>query len=231
MKLSAIPFAILASMIWVGPAHAQTTPPGPRVFVAPHVGPKWDDVYSQSRRTTTPVVEGGVSLGIDWASAGVEVDVSMSEWHVQRHPTQRFRYGGQTSGYLQKDHFYESASTVRRRSPEVSILFRKNRRINDTVTVTWLVGGAYAYRPEDYVAVTSEVLPDGSLVDVDRQEGRSTRNYFAAVAGLEATVRLSRHLAIVPRIRLTGFPNLMDETPQAPRHLVVRPQLAVRWTF
>lgn len=229
MKLSAVAAAVLASMLVTGSAHAQSS--GARVFVAPHVGPKWDDLYSESRRARTPVAEGGSSLGIDWGSVGVEVDLSVSQWHERQSPIQRFRYGGQTSGYLQKDHFYETASTFRRRSPEVGILFRKNRRVNERVTVTWLAGGAYAYRPENYVAVTHEVLADGRLVEVDRQEGRSTRNYLAVAAGLEAAVSLSPHLAIVPRIRVTGFPNLMDESTQAPRHLVVRPQLAVRWTF
>jgi hypothetical protein len=230
MKHSAIPFAIVASMIWVGPAHAQATPPGPHTFLAAHVGPKWDDLYSDSR-IKKPVVEGGLSLGMDWASAGVEVDVGMSQWHVRQSPPQRFRYGGTTSGYMQKDHTYESLSTDRRRSPQVSLLFRKHRAVSDTVTVTGLIGGAFAYRPSNYSYILNEVLPDGTLVEVHRQEGQSTRNYFAAVAGVEVTVRLSRHWAIVPRLRFTGFPNLMDESAHAPRHLVIRPQVAVRWTF
>jgi hypothetical protein len=231
MKAVFVPFALFSLALCAETAQAQTTPSGSRVFVASHAGPKWDDRYSASDRAAKPVFEGGVSIGIDSPTAGVEVNLSVSQWHVRRREPQRFRYGGQTSGYLQKDHVYESQSTGRRRSPEVSVLFRKHRQASDVVTMTWLVGGAFAYRPSESVGITREVLTDGSLVEVHRQEERSTRNYFAAVAGLEATVRLSDHWSIVPRIRLTVFPNLADESVEAPRHFVVRPQLAVRWTF
>jgi hypothetical protein len=231
MKLSTVPFVVLTAMMWVGPAQAQTAPAGTRVFVASHAGPKWDDLYSESRRLKTPVAEGGVTIGIESATSGVELDLSVSEWHNARREPSRFRYGGESSGYLLKDHFYEHSSTTRRRSPQVSLLFRRNRPVNDTVTVAWLVGGGYAYRPSESVGITREVLPDGSLVDVHTQDSRSTRNYVVGVGGLEATVKLSQHLAVVPRVRFTLFPNLMDESTEAPRHLVVRPQVAVRWTF
>ena len=231
MKPLTVSLVMLVSVIGVGTAHAQTPPDGFRVFVASHAGPKWDDLYQQSRRTTTPVVEGGVSLGIESPTAGVEVSLSVSDWHEKRNAPQRFRYVGPTSGFMQQGHSYEYVNTFRRRSPEVDVLFRKNRQVREAVTMTWVVGGAYAFRPEEYAQITNEVLPDDTLVEVHRQAGRSTRNYFAAVAGLEATVRVSRNLAIVPRLRLTAFPNLMDESTQAPRHFVVRPQVAVRWTF
>jgi hypothetical protein len=231
MNRSNLAFVVLASVICVETAEAQTTPVGRRVFVASHIGPKWDDLRSESHRTQRAVVEGGVSIGVEWPTAGIEVDLSVSEWHVKRNEPQRFRWAGKTSGFLQHDHLYESVSTQRRRSPEVSILFRKNERAHGAVTVTWLVGGAFAYRPEEALGITSEVLPDGSLVEVERRGGRSTRNYLAAVAGLEATVRLSGHWAIVPRVRLTGFPSIRDDSGSAPRLVVIRPQLAVRWTF
>jgi hypothetical protein len=38
-------------------------------------------------------------------------------------------------------------------------------------------------------------------------------------------------VSIVPRLRVTAFPSLLDDSGFAPRMLVARPEIAVRWGF
>jgi hypothetical protein len=235
MKTPMLPFVVAVSLALAGAARAQPAPDRYQVFAAAHFGPNWDDLYSESRRIPGAVLEGGLSFGLESARSGIEVDVSVpGAWHAQENPIHRFRYAGQTSGYLQKDHFYESTSTIRRRSWQVGLLYRRNVNLTgvNRVTLTWLVGGAAAYRPEESVGITNEVMPDGGLVEVNRTQGRSDRNYPAGVAGLEAVVKLSAHLAIVPRLRVTAYPfAILDDSGSAPRLLIAHPQIAFRWTF
>lgn len=235
MKLPMLPFVLSASLALAGAAQAQTPASGRQIFAAARFGPNWDDRYSASNRIPGAVLEGGVSFGIESASAGIEVDLSVpSAWHVQENGPHRFRYAGETSGYLQKDRFYESTSTNRRRSTELGVLYRRNFHpggAGGVLTLTGVVGGAFVFRPSESVGVTREVLPDGRLVEVDRYEQRSSRNYLAGVGGLDAAIRVSSHVAIVARLRVTAFPALLDDSGSAPRLLVAHPQIAVRWTF
>ena len=229
MKLPILLFACLVFATEV--VQGQTPPPGRRVFVVTHVGPKWDDMRSETRRIPGSVTEAGISFGVESPTSGIEFDVSATDWRVQPGGTQRYRFAGQTSIYSQKGHIYESTSTKRQRSPEAGVLFRKNLRLHDAVILTWLVGGSFAYRPNELVQIKKEVLPDGSLVEVHRSNHRYVRSYVAGVIGLETIVKLSRQVAIVPRLRVTAFPACLDTSGSAPRLLLVRPQVGVRWTF
>jgi hypothetical protein len=87
------------------------------------------------------------------------------------------------------------------------------------------------FRPEQGTTVTKEVLPDGRLVDANTSSDSSSRNYMAAAARLEAEFRLAPHLSVVPRLRVTLFPSLLDDSGLAPRQFVGRPEIAVRWGF
>jgi hypothetical protein len=75
------------------------------------------------------------------------------------------------------------------------------------------------------------VLPDGTLSEVNRRNSTGDRNYLAAVARLDGELQITPSLSVVPRVRFTVFPSLLDDSGLAPRILVTRPELAVRWRF
>jgi hypothetical protein len=87
------------------------------------------------------------------------------------------------------------------------------------------------YRPDQSSTVTKEVLPDGRLVDANTSSYASSRNYMAAAARLEAAFKVAPHVSVVPRLRVTVFPSLLDDSGVAPRQFVARPEIAVRWRF
>ncbi len=138
MRLPILPFVFGVSVMGVGTAHAQAAPPEYSVFIASHIGPHWDDVYSDYLHVPGHVREIGVSFGVESPKAGIEVDVSVSNWHVKTVGRSR------------------SLLTSRQRSSEVGISFRRNLHLDEAVTLTWLVGAASVYRPHEFVSVTNE---------------------------------------------------------------------------
>ena len=212
-------------------ADAQTLSNLRRSFVDVPLGPVWDDAYSNSTRISGATWGSGFAFGFDSGRSGVEFDVGVPQWHVKDLPTQRYRYGGKSFLWAQQGHFYESSSTSRRRSIDVTVLYRANVPVSRRVTFTWLVGGGFVYRPEQFTSVTKEVLPDGQLTEVDSNESMSFRNYMAAAARLDVEFSVARHVSVVPRVRLTVYPSLLDDSGSSPRLIVGRPELAVRWRF
>ena len=101
------------------PLSAQTASNSRGAFVDLPVGPDWDDAYSESTRVRGATLESGFAFGFDSRRSGVEFDVGVPRWHVKNHAPHRFQYVGRSSGYEQQGHFYESSSTVRRRSIDV----------------------------------------------------------------------------------------------------------------
>ena len=87
------------------------------------------------------------------------------------------------------------------------------------------------YPPEQATSVTKEVLPDVQRTEVNTHKSTSFRNYLAATARLDVDFRVAPHVAVVPRLRVTAFPSLLDDSGLAPRMLMVRPEIAVRWAF
>ena len=79
--------------------------------------------------------------------------------------------------------------------------------------------------------MTKEVLPDGQLTEVNTDTSTSFRNYLAATAGLDVEFRVAPHVSVVPRLRVTAFPSVLDDSGLAPRMLMARPEIAVRWGF
>jgi hypothetical protein len=104
---------------------------------------------------------------------------------------------------------------VRRRSIDVTILYRASMPVNRHVTFTWLAGGGYVYRPGEFTSVTKEVLPDGQLTEVNTNNSTSFRNYLAATARLDVEFRVAPHVSVVPRLRVTAFPSLLDDSGRA----------------
>jgi hypothetical protein len=213
------------------PADAQPLSNTRRAFVDVPLGPDWDDAYSHSTRVPGATWRTGLAFGLDWGRSGVEIGVGVPQWHVKNPSPQRYQYVGQTFRWQQQGHYYESSSTARRRSIDVTAMYRASMPVNRRVTFTWLVGGGYVYRPEQFTTVTKELLPDGQLTEVDTNENRSFRNYLAATARVDIEFRVAPQVSVVPRLGVTVFPSLLDDSGLAPRVLVARPEIAVRWRF
>jgi hypothetical protein len=221
--------AIIIVCLVAVPAGGQTLSHPSRAFVDVLFAPNWDDMHSH--RVSGATWASGLVVGLDAGRSGVELGVSVPQWHVQNRMPERYRYAGQSFGWQQQNHSYEWSSTTRRRSVDVTVLYRFNLPVNRHLTVSWLAGGGYVYRPDQYTVVTKEVLPDGRLIDAHTDTSVSSRNYLAGTARLDFEVRVTQHFSLVPRLRVTAFPALLDDSGSAPRLFVGRPEIAVRWQF
>jgi len=212
-------------------ADAQTPSSTRRAFVDVPIGPDWDDAYSDRTRVPGTTWETGFAFGFDSGTSGVECGLSVPQWHVKNIAPQRYRYAGPSYEWERQGHLYERSGTLQRRSIDLTILHRTNVLVNRHVTFSWLVGGGHVYRPEQSTNVTKEVLPDGQLTEVDARHSASSRNYLAAVTRLDVEFRVGPRLSVVPRLRVTAFPSLLDDSGRAPRLFMARPEVAVRWRF
>ena len=73
------------------------------------------------------------------------------------------------------------------------------------------------YRPEQVTSVTNEVLPDGRLTEANTHATTSSWNYLAATARLDIEFNIAPHVSVVPRLKVTAFPSLLDDRGSAPR--------------
>lgn len=221
--------AIVTAVLAAGPAYGQTPSGTHGTFVDVSFGPAWDDSYSSTSRASGATLATGLTWGFDAGTTGLELNVVVPQWHEKPFPAQRFLYVGQPAGIYQQGHFYESSSTVRRRSIDVMALWRVSQPIHRRVTVTWSIGGGYVFRPERATGVTHEVMPGGQLVEVETRTSTSSRNYLAAATRVDFEIGVSPRVSIVPRLRCTIFPSLLDDSGSAPRMVIPRPEVAVRW--
>jgi hypothetical protein len=211
------------------PASAQTSSNSSRTFVDVPLGPDWDD--ARTDRISSATWRSGLALGFDWGRSGVEIDVGVPEWHAATLGPQRYQYAGQSYGWEQQFHFYEWSGTTRRRSIDVMALYRRNVPVNRHVMVGWLVGSGIVLRPVQNTSVTREVMPDDQLIEVDTHQTTSSRDYAAGAGRLDVELKVAPHVSIVPRVRATVFPSMLDDSGLAPRVFWVRPEVGVRWRF
>lgn len=220
---------LLVTVLSIAPAASLMAQPHPfGAFVDLRVGPDVDDMRAFRISGTTRRV--GVALGLDWGRSGIELDVAVPEWHT--------KVSGDTSVYVgpsglsqTKGHVYESSATVRRRAIDVSVLYRLNMPVHPRLTCTWLVGAAQVYRPARESSTLNEVLPDSTRRNVYAVSRSSSRDYLAGVTRLDADVRIAGHVWLGPRFTLTMYPNMLDDSGSAPRGIIGRAELAVRWRF
>jgi hypothetical protein len=222
--------ALIACYLVAATASAQTLSDTRRAFIDLHLGPNSDD--TRSDETSLPGVTwgSGGAIGADLPKWGLEFDVGVPQWHVQ-HRTHRYQFVGASHDYEQQFQFYEDASTERHRSIELMVLRRKNVPLNRWATFTWLFGGGYALRPNEVTTVTREVLPDGRLQEVNATTTTDSHNYLAATAGFDVELRIAARLSVLPRLRVTVFPSLIDDSGSAPKMVVMHPEIGVRWRF
>jgi hypothetical protein len=207
-------------------ATAQPYPHG--AFVDLRVGPDVDDMREFRMSGTTRRV--GVALGVDWGRSGIELDVAVPEWHTEISGSTSV-FVGPSGLHQTHGHVYESSETVRRRSTDVSLLYRLNVPFHPRFTCTLLLGAAKVYRPQHESSTLNEVLPDSTRQNVYAVSRTTSRDYVGGVTRLDADVRIAGHVWLGPRFTLTMYPTLLDESALAPRGFVGRAELAVRWRF
>ena len=213
------------------PAFAQTPSSAAGTFVDVTLGADWDDTRSGGIRVPGATWRGGVAFGFDWGSSGLELGVGVPQWHVKHRGPDQYRFVGPSFGWQRQGHTYESSSTVRHRSIDVTLMFRVTRPLHRRVALSWLVGGGYVYRPTQEMRVDNEVLPNGRRVEANAHRSTSSRNYSVGSTGFDAEVRVTPRVSVVPRVRVTVFPSLLDDSGSAPRMFTARPELAARWRF
>ena len=94
-----------------------------------------------------------------------------------------------------------------------------------------LAGVGQVNRPEQTRGTLNEILPDGTRRNIYDVSRSSKRDYVAGITRLDADVRIVGPLWIGPRLSLTMYPSLWDESGLAPRGFVARAELAMRWRF
>lgn len=223
--------AVLVSAGAAPPAIAQTLTTPRRAFVDAAFGPHWDDRSYNRDRTSGATLRSGFAIGFDFGKSGIEFDVGVPQWHVRNYPPERYQFAGQSHDWERQGHFYERLETVQRRSIDLTGLYRRNVIVNRQVTFTWLVGCGYVYRPEQYSRVTNELLAEGQRKEAEAIKRTTYRNYSMATAGLDAAFRIAPMISVVPRLRVTLYPSFFDDSGLAPKPLVARPELALRWRF
>lgn len=208
------------------PLHAQPAAKAGGAFVDGFAAVVSDDTRDPSSHIGGPVFGWGLALGFDNGKSGIEIDVHVPQWHARTEVT-RYQYAGPPYSYLQPGHFYEDTFTERRRSIDVAVLYRRTAAIDRHFRFTWLVGGAYVYRPDESTTTTRDA--NGELSNVYTYN--TTRDYLAGAARADLEITIVRHVAVVPRLQLLVFPSGLDDSGLAPRTFVARPEIAIRWRF
>jgi hypothetical protein len=229
MPISLLIHSTITVCLVAAPLAAQTPNPA-GAFVDAFVSPDWDDAANSITHVPGATPRFGLAFGFDMGKSGFAFGIGVPRWHTEVR-TYPYQYVGPSDGHFQQFQNYRLLQTVRRRSVDVTALYRAKRPISRLFTFTWVVGLGFVSRPEQVIDLTNEVQPDGQLNAVDAHAINSSRDYAAGIGGLDAEFAIAPHVCVVPRVRATVFPSFLDDSGSAPRVLTARPEVAVRWRF
>jgi hypothetical protein len=68
-------------------------------------------------------------------------------------------------------------------------------------------------------------------MEVNTIDSSGSHSYLAGVGRVDLQIAVGSAVAVVPRLGMTVFPSLLDDSGSAPRMLVARPEIAMRWQF
>jgi hypothetical protein len=176
------------------------------------------DVDSTQRSQTTTT--SGVTIG-----AGVfmtprfsmRLEFELPAWHASDYAG-RGRVASHIEAYSQREE---------RRSPSISLLFGYNIRPVTRLNIALLAGGTKAKRASRSRGFTERYTLDGALLehhDYDRSDG--SYDWLAVSFGADAAIAVTKHLAVVPQLRLHSY--LYSEHTSV---MFFRPRVSVRWQF
>ena len=169
---------------------------------------------SQTTTTSGATVGGGVFLSPRFS---MRFEVELPEWHASDYEG-RGRVASHIEAYSQREE---------RRSPSASFLLGYDVRPMTRLNITLLAGGTRARRASRTRGFTERYTLDGVLLEHrDYDQSNDDYTWPAVSAGVDAAIAVTKHLAIVPQLRVHSY--LFSEHTS---EMFVRPRLALRWQF
>jgi hypothetical protein len=95
------------------------------------------------------------------------------------------------------------------------------------IQVALLAGLSATDRVSRHSGFSDKLTLDGELITHSPYDRRFAAQWFALALGIDVAIAVTKHLSIVPRLRLYAYPLWVE----APSLFITRPGLAVRWQF
>lgn len=174
------------------------------------------DPTQRSQTTTTSGLTIGAGVFMT-PRFSVRLEFDLPDWHVSDYAG-RGRVANHIEAYSQREEG---------RSPSVSLLFGYTIRPVTRLNIALLAGGTKAKRATRSRGFTERYTLDGALLehqDYDRTYG--SYDWQAVSVGVDAAIAVTKHLAVVPQLRLHSY-LYSEHTSQ----MFFRPRVAVRWQF
>lgn len=114
------------------------------------------------------------------------------------------------------------------RAPSLSLLAGRHYAQESRVSVSWVAGLTATRRELKTSGWTEQRDLQGNVIghtDIDRRY--PGHRWWAATAGVDITIALTKRLAVVPQIRVHTYGGLSEHTSE----VFVRPRLSLRWQF
>lgn len=220
---------IVGSVVAARPAAAQVAG-GTHRFIDVAVGGAYGDSPMPGI-----VPSMGIAFGVMSERHGLQFEFDVSGSHEENSGPYRYQYPFPSSQYLKQGHSYEDSTLTKTRSLSATALYARRIHAGGRMRAAFLLGGGTVSTPSQRTFVTKEVLPDGSRVVVDSSQFAFAERHLVAVVGIDADVRMSRHLSIVPSVRLFVFPfdmvaDIVDNSGSG-QYFLIGPQVSLRWRF
>lgn len=174
------------------------------------------DPTLRSQMTTTSGVAVGAGVFVT-PRLSMRLELELPKWHASDYEG-RGRVASHIEAYSQREE---------RRSPSASFLVGYDIRPMTRLNMTLLAGGTRATRATRSRGFTERYTLDGVLLDHrDFDHSDDNHGWLAVSAGVDAAIAVTKHLAVVPQLRLHSY--LYSEHTSL---MFVRPRLSVRWRF
>ena len=200
-------------------------------FVDVPLGPVWDDAQSSSTRVPGVTWGSGFAFGFDSGRSGVEFDVGVPQWHVKNNPTQRYllrrailrmvatgpllRVVVDGASPLDRPDGLLSRQRAGQSTRHGHLARRRRLRVSTRAVHQRDEGGAARWTADRGEYDREQVLPQlpgGGRKTRRRAQSRATRICRAPSAAHGISIAARR-------------------SGSAPRVIVARPEIAVRWGF
>jgi len=194
---------VLLVLSAAAPAHAQSNS---RIFVE---GAFFEDFDSSHRQTSSGAPGGSTATGFqlnDRLSVRFEADI----------PTRHHLSLTEGAGPFRITDSHDF------RAVTYGVFFAGHVQPHKRVDLALLAGISNALLQERYSESLEQLAPNGSVVRRDQFSNEASERVGAFGFGADVAIAMTRHLAVVPEVRFQAF----NEYGQ-----VIRPKLAVRWTF
>jgi hypothetical protein len=213
--MKALRSVVIAGLLVAALCGAPLNASAQTVFV--EGGPLLDyDPTLRSQTTTTAGLTAGAGLFLT-PRFSVRLEFEFPRWHASDYSGR-----GRVANHIEA---YSTHEENRARSG--SVLFGYHLRPATRVSVALLAGGTSATRAWRNRGFTQRLALDGSLIEHhDFENGGDNYDWLAVSFGADAAIAVTKHLAVVPQLRLHSY--LYSEHTSL---MFSRPRISVRWQF